>query len=127
MKCKFEFKPVEKTFSDPVAAVFKPGTPFGREYARGDIVLLHPEIATSKTFLNSTILRDALLDSKEYLEEKLGIKIIDTRAKEVEKPTTKGKKKKDIPDISESPEIVEDIIEVVTDPEEKVTEPETTE
>ena len=129
MKCKFEFKPVEKTFSDPVAAVFKPGTPFGREYSRGDIVLLHPEIATSKTFLNSTILRDALLDSKEYLEEKLGIKIIDTRAKEVEKPTvTKGKKKKDIPDISENPEIVEDVLEVVNDiTENKDTEPETTE
>lgn len=79
MKSKFEFKPVSKTFSDPVAAQFKPGAPFGREFSRGDIVLLHPEISASKLYLNSNVLRDAMLRSKEYLEEALEIKIIDAR------------------------------------------------
>lgn len=101
MKCKFEFKPVEKTFSDPVSAIFKPGIPFGREYCRGDVVLLHPEIATSKTFLNSKILRDALLDSREYLEKVLDVKIVDAREPEViedpvEKKSSKKQTKKEI-------------------------------
>ena len=115
MKCKFEFKPVEKTFSDPIAAVFKPGTPFGREYARGDIVLLHPEISSSKIFLNSNILRDALLDSREYLEEKLGIKIMDTRAPEkIEKPAeTRGKKKQTKDLVVEEPIVEEETSEEV--------------
>ena len=107
MKCKFEFKPVEKTFSDPVSAVFKPGTPFGREYSRGDIVLLHPEISSSKIFLNSLILRDALLDSKEFMEEILGIKIIDTRVEEIIKKPKGSKKVQTI----EEPEIKEEELE----------------
>lgn len=115
MKCKFEFKPVEKTFSDPIAAVFKPGTPFGREYARGDIVLLHPEISSSKIFLNSNILRDALLDSREYLESKLDIKIMDTRAPEkIEKPAeTRGKKKQTKDLVVEEPIVEEETSEEV--------------
>jgi hypothetical protein len=80
MRNKFEFKPISKTFSDPVTARFKPGAPFGREFSRCDIVLLHPEISTSKTYLNSTVLRDAMLASKDYLEEALGITITDARA-----------------------------------------------
>lgn len=117
MKCKFEFRPVEKTFSDPIAAVFKPGTPFGREYARGDIVLLHPEISSSKIFLNSNILRDALLDSKEYLEEKLGVKIMDTRAPEkIEKPAeTRGKKKQTKDLVVEDPIVEEPVVEETTE------------
>lgn len=79
MRSKFVFKPVSKTFSDPVAAQFKAGAPFGREFSRGDIVLLHPEISASKTYLNSNVLRDAMLTSKDFLEEALGIKIIDAR------------------------------------------------
>lgn len=79
MRSKFVFKPVSKTFSDPVAAQFKAGAPFGREFSRGDIVLLHPEISASKTYLNSNVLRDAMLTSKDFLEEALGIKIMDVR------------------------------------------------
>lgn len=114
MKCKFEFKPVEKTFSDPIAAVFKPGTPFGREYARGDIVLLHPEIASSKTFLNSNILRDALLDSREFLEEKLGIQIIDKREPvilEETKSTKSSKKQTKKKEVTDKVEVTEEVQE----------------
>jgi hypothetical protein len=100
MKCKFEFKPVEKTFSDPVASIFKPGIPFGREYTRGDIVLLHPEITSSKIFLNSKVLRDAILDSKEYLEEALGIKFIDKY--EPPKTNTKAPKKSKVVDVPDA-------------------------
>lgn len=117
MKCKFEFKPVEKTFSDPVAAVFKPGTPFGREYSRGDIVLLHPEISSSKVFLNSLILKDALLDSREYLEEKLGIVITEkTEEPKAKKSTKKTKETVKVEEpieepIEETTENVEEVIE----------------
>ena len=105
MKCNFEFKPVEQTFSDPVAAVFKPGTPFGREYSRGDIVLLHPEISTSKVYLNSLVLRDAILGSKEYLEKKLGIIITDAKEEPKKAPAkkTKGKPKEDLETTIEEP------------------------
>lgn len=90
MKSKFEFKPVSKTFSDPVSAQFKPGIPFGREFSKGDVVLLHPEITASKLYLNSNVLRDAMLRSKEYLEEVLEIKIIDakTAPDSIEEETT---------------------------------------
>lgn len=95
MKSKFEFRPVNRTFSDPVAAQFKPGAPFGREYSRGDIVLLHPEISSSKIYLNSNVLRDAILTSKEYLEEALGLVISDAKNIEEVKETKskKGSKK----------------------------------
>lgn len=115
MKCKFEFKPVEKTFSDPVAAVFKPGTPFGREYSRGDIVLLHPEISSSKVFLNSLILKDALLDSREYLEEKLGIVITEKEVPKEKKSTKKTKETVKVEEPIEEPieEITENVEEVI--------------
>ena len=110
MHNKFEFKPVEKTFSDPIAAVFKPGIPFGREYARGDIVLLHPEISSSKIFLNSKVLREALLDSKEYLEGVLNITITDN----VKKPAKKKKKEPAVEAVEEEvPEIDVDTEEAI--------------
>jgi hypothetical protein len=108
MKSKFEFRPVNRTFSDPVAAQFKPGTPFGREYSRGDVVLLHPEISSSKIYLNSNVLRDAMLTSKEYLEEALGLIISDAAnieevKEEAPKKETKPKKtsKKEVPEVTE--------------------------
>lgn len=111
MKSKFEFRPVNRTFSDPIAAQFKPGAPFGREYSRGDIVLLHPEISSSKVYLNSNILRDAILASKEYLEEALGLVISDTRNVEEAKKDTKSKKgSKKLEEPKEEP--VEEVTEV---------------
>lgn len=83
----FRFKPTTQTYSDPVSATFKPGIPFGREYSKGDMCLLHDGFQSSKIFLNSTVLREAILNSKEYLEEALGLKITDKD--EVPKP--KGK------------------------------------
>ena len=119
MKSKFEFRPVNRTFSDPVAAQFKPGAPFGREYSRGDIVLLHPEISSSKVYLNSNILRDAMLASKEYLEEALGLVISDAKnveevkeeAPKKETKSKKGSKKVEEPvkEVTEGEEVVEDI------------------
>ena len=73
----FRFKPTTQTYSDPVSATFKPGIPFGREYSKGDMCLLHEGFQSSKIFLNSTVLREAILNSKEYLEEALGLKITD--------------------------------------------------
>lgn len=117
MKSKFEFRPVNRTFSDPVAAQFKPGTPFGREYSRGDVVLLHPEISSSKIYLNSNVLRDAMLTSKEYLEEALGLIISDAAnveevKEEAPKKETKPKKtsKKEVPEVTEV--VIEGVNEV---------------
>ena len=75
----FKFKPTKKTYSDPVAAVFKPGIPFGRKFSKGDICLLHDGFHASKLFLNSTVLREALLNSKEFIEEICEISIVDRR------------------------------------------------
>ena len=76
----FVFKPTEKTYADPASATFRPGIPFGREYSKGDICLLHEEFVASKMFFNSKILRQALLDSAEFLEDALKIKIVDMSA-----------------------------------------------
>lgn len=78
----FVFKPTKQTYSDPVSATFLPGLPFGREKSKGDICLLHEGFASSKIFLNSGVLREAMLNSKDYLEEVLGLKITDKQAKE---------------------------------------------
>lgn len=78
----FKFKPTRKTYSDPIAATFKPGIPLGRKYSAGDMCLLHDGFQGSKVFLNSRVLRAALLNSKEYIEEVLEIKIIDKRDSE---------------------------------------------
>ena len=75
----FKFKPTRKTYSDPIAATFRPGIPLGRKYSAGDICLLHEGFQSSKMFLNSIVLRDALLNSKEYIEEVLEIRITDMR------------------------------------------------
>lgn len=78
----FVFKPTVKTYSDPVAATFTPGIPFGREKSKGDICLLHTGFAASKIYLNSHVLREAILNSKDYLEEVLQLKITDRVVKE---------------------------------------------
>ena len=75
----FVFKPTTKTYSDPQSALFIPGVPFGPEYSKGDIAFLHEEFPGSKMFFNSKILRQAILDSKDYLEEVLGIEIKDVK------------------------------------------------
>lgn len=78
----FKFKPTRKTYSDPIAATFKPGIPLGRKYSAGDMCLLHDGFQGSKVFLNSRVLRAALLNSKEYVEEVLEIRITDIRDNE---------------------------------------------
>lgn len=78
----FKFKPTRKTYSDPIAATFKPGIPLGRKYSAGDMCLLHDGFQGSKVFLNSRVLRAALLNSKEYIEEVLEIRITDMRDNE---------------------------------------------
>lgn len=78
----FKFKPTRKTYSDPIAATFKPGIPLGRKYSAGDMCLLHDGFQGSKVFLNSRVLRSALLNSKEYIEEVLELRVIDLRASE---------------------------------------------
>jgi hypothetical protein len=80
----FKFKPTRKTYSDPIAATFKPGIPLGRKYSAGDMCLLHDGFQGSKVFLNSRVLRAALLNSKEYVEEVLEIRITDIRDNEPE-------------------------------------------
>lgn len=130
MRSNFKFKPVNKTFSDPVAATFKPGIPFGRNFSKGDIVLLHSEISSSKIYLNSNILRDALLNSKEYLKEALGLIISDVRnveevpAKEVKKNSRKAKVVEEviIEGVDEVPENVEVKDKVVIDAPAEVAE-----
>ena len=76
----FKFVPVEKTFSDPISATFRPAIALGRKYSKGDMVLLCETMSASKTFLNSLILREAILASKEYVEQALNITIIDNAA-----------------------------------------------
>lgn len=90
----FVFKPTKQTYSDPVSATFLPGIPFGRERSRGDICLLHEGFAASKIFLNSIVLREAILNSKEYLENVLDLKITDKRATKSEEELQKIKKPK---------------------------------
>jgi hypothetical protein len=113
MACKFKFYPVGKTYTDPVTAVFKPAIPFGKKYFKGDIVLMHPEIMGSKVFLNSNILREALLNSADYLEEAIGIKITDVaKSEKVEEVVeVKPRRRTNIPKV----EKVEDTI-IVDEP-----------
>lgn len=99
MACNFKFYPVRKTYTDPVTAVFKPAIPFGKKYFKGDIVLMHPEIMGSKVFLNSNILREALLNSASFLEETLGIKITDATKSEEIKEEVKPKRRTNIPKV----------------------------
>lgn len=75
----FKFKLTKKTYTDPIAATFKPGIPFGRKFSKGDLCLLNDGFQASKVFLNSNVLREALLNSKELLEELLEISIKDKR------------------------------------------------
>lgn len=119
----FKFKPTKKTYTDPVAATFIPGIPFGRAYSKGDICLLNDGFQGSKIFLNSKILREAILNSKDFLEEILNISIKDKApvVKEapkdmevIEAPVTKAKntskgkgKTKDLIIDSESLESIE--------------------
>lgn len=83
----FKFKLTKKTYTDPTAATFKPGIPFGRKFSKGDLCLLNDGFQASKVFLNSNVLREALLNSKELLEELLEVSIKDKR-----KPVEETKK-----------------------------------
>lgn len=96
----FKFKPTKKTYTDPATAVFRPAIALGPKYFKGDICLLDEKILYSKIILNSNILREALLNSKDVIEDMLDIKITDKRKvlkeanKEmevVEAPVTKEK------------------------------------
>ena len=111
----FVFKPTTQTYSDPVAATFLPGLPFGREKSRGDICLLHDGFASSKIFLNSSVLREAILNSKEYLEEVLDLKITDKLAKTEKVQPKKEKKSAKEAELYmveevEQPELVEEVL-----------------
>lgn len=122
----FKFKPTSKTYSDPVAATFVPGIPFGRKYSKGDICLLHDGFQASKIFLNSNVFRDALLASKDFIEEICEIKITDRRdnnpkmdaskAEVIEADVAKGI---DIPTKS-GKELILDSVELVVDTDEIV-------
>lgn len=103
MLSRFKFYPVEKTYTDPVTAVFKPAIPFGKKYFKGDLVLMHPEIMGSKVFLNSNILREAILNSKELLEERLGLIIEDAAKSEKPKKKTTAKKVEKVEEVLETP------------------------
>lgn len=111
----FVFKPTEKTFSDPASATFVPGIPFGREYSKGDICFLHEELQGSKMFFNSNILREAILDSKDFLEEILEIKISDNKKTEVKKEVRAEEPKKEEPVVEEVKE--EEVVFESTEPE----------
>ena len=111
----FVFKPTEKTFSDPASATFVPGIPFGREYSKGDICFLHEELQGSKMFFNSNILREAILDSKDFLEEILEIKISDNKKTEVKKEVKVEEPKKEEPVVEEVKE--EEVVFESTEPE----------
>ena len=96
----FKFKPTKKTYTDPTTSIFKQALPLGRKYYKGDICLLNEKLTQSKIILNSNVLREALLNSKDVIEEMLDIKITDKRKvlkeanKEmevVEAPVTKEK------------------------------------
>ena len=123
----FNFKPTNKTYSDPVSAIFRPGVPFGRDYAKGDICLLHDRIPGSKIFLNSKILREAMLDSAEFLEEALEIKIIDTRKEPKKQPEVIEKPSEPTPEPaeeavpSEDSAAVDNLIEELEDKPKKKT------
>lgn len=106
MACNFKFYPVGKTYTDPVTAVFKPAIPFGKKYFKGDIVLMHPEIMGSKVFLNSNILREALLASATYLEEAIGVKITDATKSEEEKVEVKPRRRTNIPKVEKVEETI---------------------
>lgn len=106
MACNFKFYPVGKTYTDPVTAVFKPAIPFGKKYFKGDIVLMHPEIMGSKVFLNSNILREALLASAAYLEEAIGVKITDATKSEEEKVEVKPRRRTNIPKVEKVEETI---------------------
>lgn len=106
MACNFKFYPVGKTYTDPVTAVFKPAIPFGKKYFKGDIVLMHPEIMGSKVFLNSNILREALLASAAYLEEAIGIKITDATESKEEKVEVKPRRRTNIPKVEKVEETI---------------------
>lgn len=99
MACNFKFYPVEKTYTDPVTAVFRPAIPYGRKYFKGDIVLMHQGMIGSKIFLNSHILREALLSSASYLERVLEIKITDVAKSEEVKEEVKPKRRTNIPKV----------------------------
>lgn len=101
---KFIFRNTAKINCDPVTAIFKPGIPFGMEYFRGDLVLFHPEITVSKVFLNSKILREAILNSKDIVEEMLGLTITDALNKIEEAPVEIVKKN------SKKAKVVEEIV-----------------
>lgn len=111
---KFVIRPIGKLNCDPVTSIFKPGIPFGMQYFKGDLILFHPEITTSKTFLNSKILREAILNSKEYVEEALGLIISDAlNVEEVkeEAPKKETKAKRNSKKVEEPKEVTEVTIE----------------
>ena len=119
----FVFKPTVKTYSDPVAATFTPGIPFGREKSKGDICLLHTGFTASKIYLNSHVLREAILNSKEYLEEVLQLKITDKVGKEPAKVKLDVEPEVYTPDESlKFPELPVDKDTIVEEEDLKVTE-----
>lgn len=119
----FKFKATTETYSDPISATFVQGIPFGPEFSKGDIAFLHEEFAGSKIFFNSRVLREAMLESKDFLEKALDIKITDARKAEPVKEVKKEEpaKVEELPtdqtgeEVTQEPEVeekTEDVIEV---------------
>jgi hypothetical protein len=74
-----ETKPNKYRVTPAVCTVGKAG---GKETTRGDLTLFWDGFPANKIYINSTVLKNALLNSKEYFRKELGLDVRDLSQKE---------------------------------------------
>ena len=98
---KIKLYRTKDTASNPLTSLCPCGKRFSQVKNKyGDLCIMHSGIPLSKLFINSEILREALLDNPELVKEALGLEIVDLYAEEV---------------IDEEEEFIEDDV-IVVDP-----------
>jgi hypothetical protein len=104
------FKETKANKYRTVPAVCVVGKAGGRVTSRGDLTLYWDHYPTNKVFINSAVLKNALLNSKDYFRTELGLDIKDLSKKEFLTPEIVAK---------EIVPVVEDV--VVQNPKPKFT------
>lgn len=100
-------------------AVCQVGKAGGRKTTRGDLTLYWEHHPTSKTYINSEVLKNALLNSKDLLRTELGLDIRDVSKKEFLTPEIVAKEV--VPVVEEL--VVQHPKEIFTEEQPEVIEP----
>lgn len=106
---KFKIVDTQETFGiSPWSSVCQVGIRVSDSYRFGNLSIIFDEISSARTFVNKTVLREALLANPEQTRKLLGISVKDVRKEEVDKSIKEPVKEPEVEPQEEVDKLVEE-------------------